>query len=264
MYSGGKASWLAAHRVKERYGDKSSITLLFTDTKTEDADLYRFLTEGADALDLPLVHLADGRDIWQIFRDHKFLGNNRVPLCSRYLKKAVALSWIKEHCTVDDTIIYFGIDWTESHRTDRILKQWDPYSLDFPLLWEPLIEAEAADSLLAEFGIEEPRLYKLGAPHNNCGGLCVRAGHAQFKWALAAIPETYAEWESKEEEMRKFLDADVSILRDRRGGGKIGYTGRPITLKDFRLRVESENTGQLDLLEWGGCGCMTEGEDDPN
>ena len=76
--------------------------------------------------------------------------------------------------------------------------------------------------------------------------------------------ETYAEWESKEEEIRELLDADVAILRDRTGGGKIGYTGRPITLKNFRLRIESKNTGQLDMFEWGGCGCMTEGEDAAN
>jgi len=70
---------------------------------------------------------------------------------------------------------------------------------------------------------------------------------------LGAIPDTYADWEAKEGEMCEFLDADVAILRDRSGGGS-----RPITLKDFRLKVESEDTGQLDLFEWGGCGCMTE------
>ena len=53
MYSGGKASFLAAHRVKETYPGED-IQLLFTDTKTEDEDLYRFLEETATALDLPL------------------------------------------------------------------------------------------------------------------------------------------------------------------------------------------------------------------
>tara|TARA_R110002110_G_C13338208_1_gene707448 strand:+ start:57 stop:842 length:786 start_codon:yes stop_codon:yes gene_type:complete len=253
MYSGGKASWLAAHRVKERHGDTSPITLLFTDTKTEDADLYRFLEEGAVALDLPLVRLADGRDIWDVFKDSRFLGNNRVPVCSRILKQEISMRWVKERCDPGHTVLHFGIDWTEAHRADRIPKHWEPFAVDFPLLWEPMSNEREADDLLAELGVEEPRLYKLGAPHNNCGGLCVRAGHAHFKWALRAIPDTYAKWEAKEGEMREFLDADVAIMRDRSGG-----ESKPLTMKDFRLKVESEDTGQLDLFEWGGCGCMTD------
>ena len=71
MYSGGKASWLAAHLVANKYSE-SDVKLLFTDTKTEDEDLYRFLYEGAEALDLPLVHLSEGRDIWEVFKDNKF------------------------------------------------------------------------------------------------------------------------------------------------------------------------------------------------
>ena len=100
-----------------------------------------------------------------------------------------------------------------------------------------------------------PRLYALGAPHNNCGGLCVRAGQAHFNWALRAIPSVYAEWEAKEEELRQHLGAKVSIMRDRRGG-----TSVPLTMRQFRERVESD--GQLDLFDWGGCGCMSEYEDD--
>jgi hypothetical protein len=55
--------------------------------------------------------------------------------------------------------------------------------------------------------------------------------------------------------MRDFLDKDVAILRDRRGG-----SSKPMTLKDFRLRVASEDVKQLDLFDWGGCGCMSEYE----
>lgn len=46
MFSGGVGSWAAAVRVAQRHG-KESVTLLFTDTLEEDADLYRFLIEGA-------------------------------------------------------------------------------------------------------------------------------------------------------------------------------------------------------------------------
>ena len=253
MYSGGKASFLAAHRVKETYPGED-IQLLFTDTNTEDEDLYRFLEETVAALDLPLVWIKDGRNIWEVFKQNRFLGNNRVPLCSRILKQEASQGWVNENCPdPDNTTLYFGIDWTEAHRAERIPKHWEPYGVDFPLLWEPLMEKTEADDVLKEWGIKQPHLYDLGAPHNNCGGLCVRAGHAHFKWALGALPERYAEWEHNEQEMRDFLEADVAILRDRSGG-----KSRPITLRDFRLKIQAEDTGQLDLLEWGGCGCMTE------
>ena len=110
FYSGGKASWLTAFRVKE-FRPEADITLLFTDTKAEDPDLYRFLDEGAEALGLPVVKVADGRDIWQVFRDNKFLANNRVPICSRVLKQEAADKWVRSNCDPENTVLHFGIDW---------------------------------------------------------------------------------------------------------------------------------------------------------
>jgi hypothetical protein len=69
------------------------------------------------------------------------------------------------------------------------------------------------------------------------------------------MPDLYAEWEVKEEEVRVHIGADVSIMRDRSGGRKSGI---PITMKRFRERIEKDEEGDLDMLEWGGCGCMTE------
>ena len=101
-------------------------------------------------------------------------------------------------------------------------------------------------------GIEVPRLYKLGHNHNNCGGFCVKAGHAQFIHLLKTMPERFAYHERKEQSMRDEL-GDVSILRDRSGG-----EAKPLTLRELRERYETKKGGQLDLLDWGGCGCALE------
>src|SRR5690348_12113868 len=45
MFSGGVGSFAAADRVVRQHG--RDVTLLFADTLIEDADLYRFLVEGA-------------------------------------------------------------------------------------------------------------------------------------------------------------------------------------------------------------------------
>ena len=61
FYSGGKASWLTAFRVKE-FRPEAEITLLFTDTKVEDAALYRFLDAGAaGAVDVVLRRMIEER-----------------------------------------------------------------------------------------------------------------------------------------------------------------------------------------------------------
>jgi hypothetical protein len=103
-----------------------------------------------------------------------------------------------------------------------------------------------------EEGIEPPRMYAAGFPHANCGGGCVRAGQGQFKLLYDTHPERYAYWESQEQELREFLDKDVAILRDRRGG-----TTRPLTLRTFRERLEAKSDA-VELDDIGGCGCFVD------
>ena len=137
MFSAGAGSWAAARRVAEQFGS-NSLRLLFTDTLTEDADAYRFLIEGAanvlnrdlskrmttpslsefpdfrdraswrhflnelraeTAIHLPeLVWLVDGRDVWEVFRDERFLGNSRADPCSKILKRQKADQWLVQNC----------------------------------------------------------------------------------------------------------------------------------------------------------------------
>ena len=78
-------------------------------------------------------------------------------------------------------------------------------------------------------------LRRLGFSHNNCGGFCCKAGQGHFAHLLKVLPHVYAEHEAKEEAMRQMLDRDISILVDRRGGGR----RRPLTLRQLRLRIET-------------------------
>jgi hypothetical protein len=57
-----------------------------------------------------------------------------------------------------------------------------------------------------------------------------------------------------EQGIRAYLGKDVSILTDRRGDG----IKKPLTLKDFRIRVEGG--AKVDQLEIGGCGCFADDE----
>lgn len=244
-YSGGLSSHLAAHRIIEEVGADKCV-LLFADTKSEDADLYRFIREGSAALGCELVTVADGRTIWQVFRDVRFLGNPRVDPCSKILKRDLLDRWVKQNAPESTSVVGFTV--CEPSR-------FDDFKAFYPKSRAPLMESPtlAAREVEAEFRalfptIRVPFLYEKGAKHNNCGGGCVKAGQAHFDWLRRTLPERYAEWEREEQSLRDLL-GDVSILRDRRGG-----TTKPLSLRQFRERMEAgckpEPGGQP-------CRCMT-------
>lgn len=248
MFSGGVCSWAAAKRVVERHG-KEGVVLLFADTKMEDEDLYRFLNEAAHNVGVPLIRIADGRNPWEVMRDVRFIANSRTDPCSMILKRNLLDKWRNAHGKPDYTTVHLGLDWTEMHRVEKVNKLCVPWRYEAPMASEPyLTKCEMQKMLLAE-GIQPPRLYALGFPHNNCGGFCVKAGQAQFALLHKTFPERYAWHEAQEEQMRQLV-GDHSVLKDRRGGKP-----KPMSLRAFRERIES---GDYDKHEWGGCGCAIE------
>lgn len=249
MMSGGLASWAAAKRVAAEHGTES-LTLLFADTNMEDEDLYRFLEEAAADVGGRLVKTSDGRDPWQIFFDERFLGNTRVDPCSKILKRQHLRKWLTANCDPGSTVVYIGYDWTEEHRVEAARKYWSPWVLDAPLTRSPYRMKEELGTEALACGFKPPRLYELGFLHNNCGGFCIKAGQAQFARLLHTMPERYRYHERREQEFRTYINKDVAVLRDRRGGDT-----RPMTLKTFRERLERD-TGAFDHQEWGGCGCF--------
>jgi len=253
LYSGGIGSWVAAQRCIGQYDE---VELLFTDTKSEDEDTYRFLRDGAKALGVPLTEIADGRDIWEVFRDVKFLANSRIDPCSRILKRDLARKWIDAHYAPDEADVVVGIDWTESHRFERMAARWAPRRVVAPLCDKPLLSKEQMHEAAEALGVPRQRLYRMGAPHANCGGGCVKAGIGHFARLLDVWPARFAEWESNEEALRQYLDKDVTILRDRRGGQVV-----PLTLRGLRERIETVGREEIDMFEIGGCGCMVDGDE---
>jgi len=266
MFSGGIGSWAAAKMVAATFGTEN-LYLLFTDVKGdaesphigEDEDTYRFLKDAVENIGGKYIYINESKDIWEVFKEKKFLGNSRLAHCSFELKQKPARKWLNENCDPNDTIVYVGIDWTEIHRLPAIVKNYKPYTAVAPLA-EPYYHTE--DKMyydkqeLIEWakseGLEPPRLYSLGFSHNNCGGGCVRAGQGQFKKLLEIMPERFAMWEAKEQEIIKHIGKDVSILTDMKDGVK-----RPLPLIELRRRVEDQPQ-LVDELDIGGCGCFFE------
>lgn len=256
LFSGGVGSWAAAKRVAAQHGPENMI-LLFTDTKFEDEDTYRFLREAAENIGAKLEIIADGRDIWQVFKDKRFLANSRVDVCSRILKREMADKWISDHFTPAEVTCYIGIDWSEQHRYDRLWPRKMPYVYRAPLCDPPYLTKAEIHKWAESEGIKRQRLYDIGLPHANCGGGCVKAGQAHWRHLYRMWPERYLLWEQKEQEMYEFLPSAKPFLSITENGVRAF-----ISLRDFRIQfLEQENTCQIDMFDWGGCGCFSDQED---
>lgn len=249
-FSGGAASFAAAHFIVEQYGPEN-VLLVFCDTTIEDADLYRFVEDGAKALGCELLVLRDGRDPWQVFKDRKYQGNTRTAHCTVELKGKVFARWLAGAYQPNECVLYFGFDWSEAHRLDEARKNWAPYQCEAPLCGPPYLNRGQVFQILDDYDLEVPRLYRLGFAHNNCGGFCVKAGQAHYANLLRALPDVYARHEEAQERLMAELPTARPFLRMVRDK-KTHY----LTLREFREHLEAG--GETLEFDFGGCGCFSD------
>jgi hypothetical protein len=253
--SGGVCSFWAAKRVVDKYGPEN-ITLLFADVLMEDPDLYRFNSDLSAYFGIVITRISKEMTPWQLFRKQGMIGNSNSPICSVMLKREPLDEWHRANCMELSTTMYIGIDWTEAHRLAFLREAKPTWRIEAPMCETPRWDKCRMLSELRAIGIEPPRLYAFGFPHNNCGGFCVKAGHAQFALLLRTKPEDYARHEAEEELTRQQV-GDFSVMTDRRGDGK----KKPLTMKTFRERIEAGES--FDRHDWGGCGCALDALSEP-
>lgn len=257
-FSSGLSSALTVERALERYGCADT-HVVFMDTTIEDDDNYRFMHDcearWMDAYGMgPIVVLRDGRTPYQVAEDRQIIPNQKIAPCTFVLKIELFVNWMRDTFGDDDVTVYIGYDFTEAHRCGPTRDNYEArgWGVDFPLLWKPYEFREYADAVREDWGIEPPRMYAMGYTHANCGGRCVKQGLGDWKRTLVNWPERYAEAEAWEQAMRDHpVRKDYAILRDFTGG-EVG----PLTLRQFRARVEAEGDGQMSLFDLdasGGC-----------
>ena len=231
--SGGTASAVTADLVLKKYG-RDNVILCFMDTAWEDKDLYRFLDDLESYWEKEIVKLKEGRTPLQVGKDRKFILNSRIRTCSFVLKQQPFKKFIKE---LDKPLtVHLGLDWSEEHRMaapKKNYEQMEGVSVDYPLIWKPIITKKYSE-VVESWGIEIPRLYKLGFPHNNCGGRCVAQGKKEWRRLKNIFPERFEEVADWEQMMKETLPTakDKSILKN-------------ITLKE----LAKENKDQMDMFE---------------
>lgn len=254
FFSGGIMSWGAAKRTADKYG-KDNTTLLFTDTKIESPGLYSFIDEAAKNIGSRLIKISEGRTPFEVFNDVKMLGNSRVDPCSRILKREPGERWIKENCDPLNTVLVFGLDWTETHRYDdgggrgvkpRYAKLGWP-NVEAPMIDPPYMDRKDMIAWASREGLTISRSYSDGFAHDNCGGGCVKAGQGHFAHLLRMRPDVFAKWENEEQEFNR-----------RRPGKRFQTFLKGISLRELRKKIQSG--GQVDMFSIGGCGCFVGNE----
>jgi hypothetical protein len=250
--SGGVCSFWCAQRVIERHG-REGVALLFADVMMEDEDLYRFNRDAAEYLGVPITRISKEVTPWELFAKQGMIGNSRSPLCSVMLKREPLDEWHRAHTLELTTTLHIGIDWTEEHRLHDLRRRKPTWRIEAEMCEAPLWDKCKMLDELRAIGIEPPRLYKFGFPHNNCGGFCVKAGQAQFALLLRTMPERYAWHEAQEEKLRAQV-GDFSVMTDRRGDGK----KKPLPMRVLRERIEAGES--FDRHDWGGCGCALDSD----
>lgn len=245
-FSGGLSSFEVARLVVEQCG-KDQVECVFTDTLTEDEDLYRFVEETIAYLGCKFTYLCYGKDIWGVFKEQRFHGNSRIDTCSKFLKREMFRKHLRGY-DHRETLIYYGIQEHEAHRLDSIRERWSPFMCFAPLVMLGTTKEHILHTL-DHIGIEPPRLYEMGFEHNNCGGFCVKSGQRQMAHLLKVMPARYAEHEVKQEELFKVIGKHGFITRTTSGEKEY------LTLKEFREWLEGGGNPQL--FPDGSCACFT-------
>lgn len=251
--SGGTASAVAADRAIARYG-RDAVTLWFADTSWEDEDLHRFMGDCRNKWGGEIIRYCDGRTPLDVAEQQHIIPNQKLAPCTHVLKIEPFRRFIQAH--TKPLTVLVGLDWSEMHRHDAPRKRYEAIegvAVDFPLMWKPL-EYRPYFQVVKSWGIEPPRLYGYGFPHNNCGGRCVRQGIGEWLRLRATFPERFAEVRDWEAKQRAAGDAraNYAIARDQSGGQV-----RPVTLAELELR-ELPAPGTAVQEDMFSCFCATE------
>lgn len=241
-YSTGISSALSTERVINKYGPEQ-VYVVFMDTTIEDEDNYRFQKEvyarWRDKGVSNFIYLKDGRTPYQVAEGQHVIPNQKVAPCTKQLKIRQFRQWLQ--MWTGPITVHIGYDFTEQHRVKRTRESYEKYGwgVDFPLLWRPVESRPYPFVMRNVWGIEPPRMYKMGYAHANCGGVCVKQGWGDWVRTLINFPQRYKAVEEWEKEMRTHdMFKNYALLRD-----QSEEQVRPKTLEQLRQDHEKKYKG---------------------
>lgn len=210
LYSGGANSSLVAYLLSRQF-DKKDIILLHTPTYSEHPDADRFRNEFADFVGLPITVQADGRDIWQLIKDHHCLPSDRIPFCSEELKTIQSYKFY--NTMADEFVVYYGYGANEYNRVQRSTARLEHagFKSSYPLFNLGYSDAEIKNIIRKIFRIclPEPYLY---LQHNNCLP-CFKGGKQHFYQVWKYYPEYFEKAVKTEMKTGHTIFEHISLIK---------------------------------------------------
>jgi len=195
-FSGGVASSVMAKIVAEEHPEDT--VLLYHSTNTEPEDNDRFRKDVSGYIGVPITEDSDGRNIWELFADEKYLGNGRNTPCSRILKQERSLRYLQSHLPAQ---LYIGFTLEEYRRAQRTYARYSQRHIEvrFPLIENKLTKDECLHRVENCWGLKLPQIYSW-AEHANCIP-CIKGKKAY--WGLIYMYERAA-WDRASQAEKDF------------------------------------------------------------
>lgn len=198
-FSCGAASAVAAKLVlqsNDERKDGREIVIARNWLKEEHPDNDRFQTDCEAWFQRPVIHVTNQKyegSVRKVQVDVKAIKFAHGAPCTRLLKKEMRKAFQRP-----GDIHVFGLHIGEETRIDEFLDD-EPYVQ----VWLPLVEMGMTKAdchqRIAEQGIEQAAMYRLGYNNNNCIG-CVKGGMGYWNKIRVDFPETF-DWQAKMERL---------------------------------------------------------------
>ena len=186
-FSCGAASAVAAQEAIKKYG-KDKVEVVYCNTlKTEHEDNERFLSDVEQWLGVKVKIISNEKydSVDNVFEERRYLAGIAGAPCTTAMKKIPRFKFQEP-----DDIHVFGLTWEEKKRVCRFESNNPELELDWLLVDNAITKAEC-HRRIAEAGIEQPVMYKLGFKNNNCIG-CVKASSlAYWRKTRYYFPEVF-------------------------------------------------------------------------
>jgi len=217
-WSGGVTSAVACRISIDLFG-ANRVRVIFIDTKNEDDDTYRFMSDCEKWYQIPIETITsmEVQSIQEVWRLHNSLNTANGAICSNVLKRRV-----REHWQKGNRYIYqaFGFELDEARRAMALTKNHPDAKAMYPLLMFGLSKKDCVE-IIESSGINIPRVYHLGYKNNNCFKTgCVQGGIGYWQKLKREYPDKFDAMAKIEHELTDAKGTPITMLKDQSNEAK--------------------------------------------
>lgn len=178
--SSAMACWLCRDKIDEIH---------YQHVEDQHPDSLIFLHDVENLIGKQIViHRSPYKTVECVCRSFGFLkGFKGGAKCTEILKRRERKIWEQEH--QGRHTYYWGIDYTEADRADRIVAAMPNHDHRFPLIENQLTKRDVHE-LAHRLGLKRPAMYDLGYENNNCIG-CIKGGIGYWNKIHKDFPDVF-------------------------------------------------------------------------